>query len=722
MVDQTLSEGMESSEMKPNLSLGYIPIHRGGHMSGSLQPNLGQVDGGASKSFSDGSIQLSPGRLTSLHENSLHAPVAVIPSHNPLALIGLGENSLQNNSGDGLLQSNGLGKRQNFTALGNLHHTKRSKEGDGSREVSFRPPSSVSPLCDSSLSSPRSPHYPNLQAAILNGRQNYQQPLQLPQQGFNRASHLLSDNVSHHSMQKLVSSFQSSEEGLPNTSSSSNKGLQLAYTGYQSAQSQTNETDLAARRAAVRAWGNQPLSVVDPDIWDIMEREKHRQWKGIELVASENFTSQAVFEALGSHLTNKYSEGMPGARYYGGNQNIDQIEVLCWERALSAFHLEPEKWGVNVQPYSCTSANFAVYTALLQPKDRIMGLDSPSGGHLSHGYYTSSGKKVSGASIFFESLSYKVNPHTGYIDFDKLEEKALDFRPKILICGGSAYPREWDYARFREIADKCGAVLMCDMAHISGLVAAQECRSPFDYCDVVTSTTHKSLRGPRGGIIFFRKGAKPRRKSFFYAGDDKDHYDFEERINFAVFPSLQGGPHNNHIAALAVALKQVSTPEYKLYIQQVKKNTHALAAALLRRNCRLVTGGTDNHLLLWDLRPLGLTGNRFEKVCEICHVTLNKNAVFGDNSALAPGGVRIGTPAMTSRGCVEGDFEVIAEFLFKAVHIAHIVQKEHGKLQRDFLKGLQNNKEIAELRSSVEKFASAFEMPGFELMDMTYKV
>ncbi|CAI9103830.1 OLC1v1002401C1 [Oldenlandia corymbosa var. corymbosa] len=367
--------------------------------------------------------------------------------------------------------------------------------------------------------------------------------------------------------------------------------------------------DLESRRNAVRSWGNQSLRVADPDLFEIMEKEKQRQYKGIELIASENFVCKAVMEALGSHLTNKYSEGSPGARYYGGNEYIDEIETLCCDRALAAFGLDPENWGVNVQPYSCTSANFAVYTGLLLPGDRIMGLDTPSGGNTSHGYYLPNGRKVSGASIFFESLAYKVNPQTGYIDFEKLEERALDFRPKILICGGSSYPREWDYARFRQIADRCGAVLLCDMAQISGLIAAKECVSPFDYCDIVTSTTHKSLRGPRGGIIFYRKGSKPRKRGMLLnQGDGSDRYDFEEKINFAVFPALQGGPHNNHIAALAIALKQVATPEYKTYMQQVKKNAQALAAALLRRNCRLVTGGTDNHLILWDLRTLGLTG------------------------------------------------------------------------------------------------------------------
>uniref|UniRef100_A0A1D1XDZ5 Serine hydroxymethyltransferase n=1 Tax=Anthurium amnicola TaxID=1678845 RepID=A0A1D1XDZ5_9ARAE len=475
------------------------------------------------------------------------------------------------------------------------------------------------------------------------------------------------------------------------------------------------EPDLDTRRATVRAWGNQGLPVADPDMYEIMEKEKERQFKGIELIASENFVCRAVLDALGSHLTNKYSEGLPGSRYYIGNQYIDQIERLCWERALAAFDLDPEFWGVNVQPYSCTSANFAVYTALLLPKDRIMGLDSPSGGHVSHGYYTPSGKKVSGASIFFESLSYKVNPHTGYIDYDKLEERATDYRPKILICGGSTYPREWDYSRFRQIADKCRAVLMCDMAHISGLVAAKECLSPFDYCDIVTSTTHKSLRGPRGGIIFYRKGRKQKKRGISLCqADESDHYDFEDRINFAVFPSLQGGPHNNHIAALAIALKQVTTPEFKAYIQQVKRNAQALASALLRRNCRLVTGGTDNHLLLWDLRCLGLTGKNFDKVCEMCHITVNKAPVFGDNGAISPGGVRIGTPAMTTRGCLEGDFEAIAEFLLRAAQIACNVQREHGKMQKDFLKGLQNNRDLIDLRTRVETFAAQFAMPGFD--------
>ncbi|PKA57345.1 Serine hydroxymethyltransferase 6 [Apostasia shenzhenica] len=462
---------------------------------------------------------------------------------------------------------------------------------------------------------------------------------------------------------------------------------------------------LESRMAAVRSWGNQALPLADPDLHGIMEKERQRQIRGIELIASENYVCRGVLDALGSHLTNKYSEGMPGARYYGGNQYIDQIERLCCDRALAAFDLDPECWGVNVQPYSCSSANFAVYTGLLLPKDRIMGLDSLSGGHVSHGYLTPGGKRISGASIFFESLSYKVNPHTGYIDYDKVEERAMDFHPKILICGGSSYPREWDYAKFRQIADKCGAILMCDMAQISGLVAAKECPSPFDHCDVVTSTTHKSLRGPRGGMIFFRKGRRLKKRGFALCQtDEKDQCDFEDKINFAVFPSMQGGPHNNHIAALAIALKQAASPEYKAYIQQVKRNAQALARALLRKKCRLVTGGSDNHLLLWDLRTFGITGKckTFEKVCEACRISLNKTPIYGENGAICSAGVRI------------GDFEKIAEFLVRAAHIASNLQREHGKMRKEFLNCLQNNREIMELSNQVDAFSMQFAMPGFD--------
>mmetsp|Transcript_5842 Transcript_5842/g.10505 ORF Transcript_5842/g.10505 Transcript_5842/m.10505 type:complete len:516 (+) Transcript_5842:101-1648(+) len=450
---------------------------------------------------------------------------------------------------------------------------------------------------------------------------------------------------------------------------------------------------------------NVGLSQADPEVFDLVEQEKHRQWCGLELIASENFTSQAVLETLGSVLTNKYSEGYPDARYYGGNEVVDKLEKLCQKRALEAFKLDPKVWGVNVQPYSGSPANFAAYTALLRPHDRIMGLDLPSGGHLTHGFYTAK-KRVSATSIYFESLPYRVDNVTGYIDYDELQRNASLFRPQLVIAGGSAYPREWDYAKFRSIADENGSYLLVDMAHISGLVATGHAVNPFDYADIVTSTTHKSLRGPRSGIIFYKKELR---------GEN-----IEEKINMAVFPSLQGGPHNHQIAALAVQLREVQTPEFEQYIKQVCLNSKALADQLMKHGYKLVTDGTDNHLVLWDLRPTGFTGSKAQKVFDQCAITLNKNAVHGDTSAMNPGGVRVGTPALTTRGFKEEDFRKVADFLHRGIQIGLKIQEKTGKKLTDFVAGLEGNQELKDLKRDVERFSSKFYYPGADVATMKY--
>jgi glycine hydroxymethyltransferase len=449
---------------------------------------------------------------------------------------------------------------------------------------------------------------------------------------------------------------------------------------------------------------------LDPELTELMRAEKKRQIRGLEMIASENFTSLATLQCLSSSLHNKYSEGMPGQRYYGGNQFIDQIELLAQKRALEAYKLNPEKWGVNVQPYSGSPANFAVYTALTEPHGRIMGLDLPDGGHLTHGFFTAT-RKVSATSIFFESMPYKVDPDTGLIDYDQLEANARLFKPKIIIAGVSCYSRVLDYKRFREIADQNGSYLVADMAHISGLVAAGIIPTPFEYCDVVSTTTHKTLRGPRAGVIFYRKGVRSVKPN-----GDKVLYDLEMKVNQAVFPGLQGGPHNHAIAGIATTMLQAKTPEFRQYQQQVVANAKHLCSKLIERGFKIATGGTDVHLLLVDLRNKGLTGAQGEYILEEISIACNKNTVPGDKSALNPSGIRLGTPALSTRGLVETDIDSVVDFIDRGIQLGQEIAKASGPKFVDFKETLHANFEekVKVLRDEVETFSETFPMPGYE--------
>ena len=375
------------------------------------------------------------------------------------------------------------------------------------------------------------------------------------------------------------------------------------------------------------------LAQFDPEIASQMQSEYQRQQRNIELIASENIASPAVIAAMGSVLTNKYAEGYPGKRYYGGCEVVDVIEQIAIDRAKQLFGAE----YANVQPHSGAQANLAAYMAVLQPGDTIVGMDLANGGHLTHG------AKVNLSGKIYNSFSYGVNPETGRIDFNEVEDVIRAHQPKLVVAGASAYPRAIDFKTFAEIAHRYGALLMVDMAHIAGLVAGGEHMSPVPYADIVTTTTHKTLRGPRGGMILARE-------------------EFAKKINSAVFPGMQGGPLMHVIAAKAICLKEAMAPEFKIYAQNVRKNAAALAEALVANGFDLVSGGTDNHLMLVDLRSRGITGKELQDKLDEVHITINKNAIPNDpQKPSLTSGVRIGTSAATTRGFTPEDMPIIAE-------------------------------------------------------------
>ena len=376
------------------------------------------------------------------------------------------------------------------------------------------------------------------------------------------------------------------------------------------------------------------VKAVDPEIADAIVAEQERQNSHIELIASENWVSKAVMAAMGSPLTNKYAEGYPAKRYYGGCQCVDVVEELARERAKKLFNCD----YVNVQPHSGAQANMAVFFAVLEPGDTFMGMNLDHGGHLSHG------SPVNMSGKYFNCVHYGVNDD-GFIDYDEVRRIALECKPKMIVAGASAYARKIDFKKFREICDEVGAVLMVDIAHIAGLVASGYHESPFPYADVVTTTTHKTLRGPRGGMIMCNQEAA-------------DKYNF----NKAIFPGIQGGPLMHVIAGKAICFKEALSPEFKEYGKNIIDNAQALANGLLSRGLSIVSGGTDNHLMLLDLRPQGLTGKAVEKLLDEAHITANKNTVPNDpQSPFVTSGVRLGTPAVTSRGMNTEDMDQIAE-------------------------------------------------------------
>jgi Glycine/serine hydroxymethyltransferase len=389
----------------------------------------------------------------------------------------------------------------------------------------------------------------------------------------------------------------------------------------------------------------------DTAIFDLIHEELGRQRRGLELIASENFTSLQVMQAMGNVMTNKYAEGYPGRRYYGGCEVVDKSEQLAIDRAKQIFGVA----YANVQPHSGAQANAAVMLACLQPGDTILGLDLSMGGHLTHG------SPVNFSGKLYNAVHYGVNQEDGLVDYDHLEKQALEHKPKMIICGASAYSRDWDYARIRAVADKIGALVLADISHPAGLIAKGHLKSPFDHCHFVTTTTHKTLRGPRGGLIMMKEDFE---NTWGAKGPKGETRLLSQLLDLAVFPGTQGGPLEHVIAAKAVSFFEILQAEYGVYTSQVVKNAQALAQAFLAKGYNIVSGGTDNHLLLIDLRNKGISGKKAENTLVQADITLNKNMVpFDDKSPFITSGIRVGVPAITTRGMVEKDMELIATWL-----------------------------------------------------------
>lgn len=393
----------------------------------------------------------------------------------------------------------------------------------------------------------------------------------------------------------------------------------------------------------------------DSVIFDLINQELERQRNGIELIASENFTSRQVMDAMGTSLTNKYAEGYPGRRYYGGCEIVDQVEQLAIDRLKEIFNCE----YANVQPHSGAQANAALMLAILQPGDKILGLDLSMGGHLTHG------SPVNFSGKLYKPSFYTVKKDTGLIDYEMLEEKARAEKPKLIICGASAYSRDIDYARIRKVADEVGAFVMCDMAHPAGLIAKGLLSSPFEHCHFVTSTTHKTLRGPRGGIILMKKDFQ---NPFGLTDMKGSPRMMSNLLDMAVFPGTQGGPLEHVIAAKAIAFGEILTDEYTAYAKQIILNAQAMAKAFTAKGYEIISGGTDNHLMLIDLRNKNITGKKAQETLDKAHITLNKNAVpYDDKSPFVTSGIRVGVPAVTTRGMKEADMQTIVDLIDKVL-------------------------------------------------------